>query len=60
MTPDYANLARRAKQSPTQLGVFGYHFALVTLDELRIYMSATKETNPLIAIDSFRAEMEKL
>lgn len=60
MTPEYASLAKHSKDSPTKMGKFGYNFSLITLDELRMFLSVTSEKNPLIALDLFVNELRYL
>lgn len=60
MTPEFAALVKRSKKSPTKIGRYGYDFAIVTLEELRMFLSITSELNPLIALDKFEEELKAL
>lgn len=60
MTPKFARLAKRSKESTAPIGRYGYEFALMALDELEMILRTTSEKNPVVVLINFRKELIQL
>jgi hypothetical protein len=60
MTPEYIQQVTFIKTMKHELGKNILDFAEITLEELRMKMAVTFETNPLLVIDHFIQELKDI